>query len=329
MKPAPQPSDVPGETLRTPSSSLMGEEQSARAEGGAAERGVSEGTSEGFETSSRIVPLRLQRFLARAGVASRRRSEDLMTAGRVRVNGQVVTELGSKVDPAVDIVEVDGHVVHWEDGPTTIAFNKPAGVITTMAAQSDDPIVADFVPTEAHPGLYPIGRLDADTTGLLLFSTDGNLGNSLLHPSKHVAKTYVVGLSKTLGERQLNALREGVMLTRALEDGSLIEEGMTQPAQVKVLAGASAKTACAQLEQSRAAMQAKRSGERSGRIAQVLEITVHEGRYHQIKRMIEAVGAIVVALHRTTFGPITLGNLKTGSWRVLDDDEVALLHSCV
>jgi len=123
-------------------------------------------------SGGRVVPMRLQKFLARAGVASRRGSENLMTAGRVTVNGAVVTELGSKVDPLVDEVAVDGRPVHLSDSAVTIMLHKPAGVITTMKAQSDKPIVADLVPTDEYPGLFPIGRLDADPTGLLLFISD-------------------------------------------------------------------------------------------------------------------------------------------------------------
>ena len=275
----------------------------------------------------RIVPMRLQKFLARAGVASRRGSENLMTAGRVRVNGVVVTELGSKVDPAVDVVEVDGRIVRLADGPTTIMLNKPAGVITTMKAQSDKPIVADLVPTERFPGLFPIGRLDADTTGLLLFSTDGELGNALLHPSKHVEKTYLIGLAGTLSAQELAQLRGGVMLTRTLDDGSVVEEGPTQPADVCVLAGEQERAARAALASSAAAMNAARHRGARPRIAQVVSMTIHEGRYHQVKRMMEAVGQEVVALHRTSFGPLSLGSLELGSWRELSDEEQAALRS--
>ena len=139
----------------------------------------------------RIVPMRLQKFLARAGVASRRGSENLMTAERVTVNGRVVTELGSKVDPLVDEVAVDGKVVRLADGPVTLMLHKPAGFVTTMSDPQGRPTVAELVPTEACPGLFPVGRLDADTTGLLLFSTDGELGNGLLHPKRHVVKRYL------------------------------------------------------------------------------------------------------------------------------------------
>uniref|UniRef100_UPI0022E1E4E4 pseudouridine synthase n=1 Tax=Eggerthella sinensis TaxID=242230 RepID=UPI0022E1E4E4 len=150
-----------------------------------------------------VVPMRLQKFLARAGAASRRGSENLMTAGRVTVNGDVVTELGSKVDPLVDEVAVDGAVVRLADGPITLMLHKPAGFVTTMSDPQGRPTVAELVPTERYPGLFPIGRLDYDTTGLLLFSTDGELGNGLLHPKHHVTKRYLACVEGTPTEREL------------------------------------------------------------------------------------------------------------------------------
>ena len=239
----------------------------------------------------KVVPMRLQKFLARAGVASRRASENLMTAGRVSVNGEVVTELGAKVDPMLDEVRVDGRVVNLSDEPTTIMLHKPSGVITTMKAQSDRPIVADLVPLDEYPALYPIGRLDADTTGLLLFSTDGELGNNLLHPSRHVPKTYRAHIKGALSDRQADALRAGVVL----------DDGPTQPAEVELVDG-------------------RRTDVR---------ITVHEGRYHQVKRMFEAVGHPVRTLHRETFGPLSLGDLPCGKWRKLAPDEVRSLMATI
>ena len=236
----------------------------------------------------RIVPMRLQKFLARAGVASRRASENLMTEGRVTVNGEVVTELGTKVDPLIDVVAVDGREVCLADEHTTIMLNKPSGVITTMKAQSNRPIVAGLIPTDKHPGLYPIGRLDADTTGLLLFSTDGKLGNGLLHPSNHVAKTYRAKVCGDLDEEDVQMLEAGIML----------KDGPAQPAEVS-FPGASRRD---------------------------VRITVHEGRYHQVKRMFDAVGHPVETLHRESFGTLTLHGLPEGSWRYLEQDELATLY---
>ena len=134
--------------------------------------------------------MRLQRFLARAGVASRRGSEDLMTAGRVTVNGEVATELGTKVDVDRDHIEVDGMPVKLDQGAVYLMLYKPTGYLTTMSDPQERPCVADLVPRDRFPGLFPVGRLDRDTTGLLLFTTDGDLSQDLLHPSKHVYKTY-------------------------------------------------------------------------------------------------------------------------------------------
>ena len=238
----------------------------------------------------RIVPMRLQRFLARAGVASRRGSENLMTAGRVRVNGQVVTELGSKVDPARDHVEVDGIPVVLGDAHTTLMLNTPAGYVTTMDDPHGRPCVASLVPVADHPGLFPIGRLDMDTTGLLLFTTDGDLAHALLHPSHHVDKHYVATVASEPDEAALEALRAGVEL----------EDGPTQPAQVELLGKG-------------------RGGARVG-------ISIHEGRKRQVRRMLEAVGHPVAALHRDAFGPIALGSLEEGRWRMLSEEETAALE---
>ncbi len=233
--------------------------------------------------------MRLQKFLARAGVASRRSSEKVIAAGRVQVNGAVVAEMGTKVDPAVDQVFLDGRLVELPAQATTIMLNKPAGYLTSMSDPRGRPCVASLVPTEKYPGLYPIGRLDFDTTGLLLFSTDGELGHALLHPSHHVSKTY-------------RALVKGVpddSALRALEQGVLLEDGLTAPAQAKI----------AQKKKGNA----------------VLLLTIHEGKKRQVKRMCEAVGHPVLQLHRAKFGPIELGKLAEGEWRVLSREEVRAL----
>ena len=133
-----------------------------------------------------MAEMRLQKFLARAGVASRRHAEELIAAGRVTVNGARVTEMGVKVDPAADMVAVDGAPVALPEENVTFLLHKPAGYVTTMSDPQGRSTVAELVPTDRFPGLFPIGRLDFDTTGLLLFSTDGELGNGLLHPRHHV-----------------------------------------------------------------------------------------------------------------------------------------------
>ena len=244
---------------------------------------------------SEAYPLRLQKFLARSGVASRRASENLMTAGRVKVNGVVVTELGSKVDPLRDVVEVDGKRVTWGAEPVYLLLNKPAGYVTTMSDPHARHTVAELVPAEEHPGLFPVGRLDQDTTGVLLFMTDGELSHQLLGPRHHVAKTY-------------EAVVEGVPTPSELarlEAGIEIEERLTLPAKARIIARGLAR----------------------GRSK--VELVLTEGKTHQVKNMLEAVGHPVVSLHRSAFGPIVLGNLAEGSWRMLDDAEVASLRACI
>ncbi len=242
-----------------------------------------------IEENQRIVPMRLQKFLARAGVASRRGSENLMTAGRVEVNGVVTRELGSKVDPLVDVVTVDGKLVELSDNPITLMLHKPAGYITTMSDPYNRPCVADLVPVKEYPGLFPIGRLDFDTTGILLFSTDGELGNRLLHPRHHVDKTYFAHVDGVIKEVELSKLRQGVAL----------DDGMTLPAEVELI---------------------KLSYDTTNGSSDV-KITIHEGRKRQVRRMFDFVGHPVLELHRSQFGSLTLGDLPEGSWRLLTDEE--------
>lgn len=234
--------------------------------------------------------VRLQKFLARAGVASRRASEKLIEAGRISVNGQVVTELGTKVDPEADEVRLDGAPVRKAAEAVTLMLNKPAGYLTSMKDPQGRPCVAQLVPLDEFPALYPLGRLDYDTTGLLLFSTDGELGNAVLHPSHHVDKTYRALVKGKPSEAALDRLRSGVVL----------DDGPTQPAEVR-LAGRKGKNA-------------------------YVEIIIHEGRKRQVKRMCEAIGHPVLQLHRASFGPFELGDLPEGKYRVLSEQEVAALE---
>lgn len=245
------------------------------------------------EGDERLVPMRLQRFLARAGVASRRGSENLMTAGRVTVNGRVVTELGSKVDPARDTVAVDGVAVKLGAGAVYLMLNKPAGYLTTMRDEVGRPCVADLMPCKRYPGLFPVGRLDKDTTGLLLFTTDGDMGQRLLHPSHHVWKTYEALVEGAVGERELDEFRRGIM----------IDDGPCQPAR------------CRLLEVDRR------------RRESWIEVSIHEGRKNQVKRMCARIGHEVIALHRRSFGPLDVGDLKLGEYRELSPEEIARLKA--
>jgi len=247
-----------------------------------------------MEPVERIVPLRLQKFLARAGVASRRGSEDLMTAGRVTVNGEPVFELGSKIDPSVDVVAVDGKVVEQlGSGPVYLMLHKPVGYITTMSDPHGRETVASLVPVDEYPGLFPVGRLDRDSSGLLLFTTDGELAHRVLHPKWKVLKSYLVTVHGQVTDSDIEMLRDGVPL----------DDGMTAPAEVEVLY-------------------------RRQPISTMI-LRIREGRKRQVRRMCSAIRHPVKTLHRTDFGPITLGALDEGKHRHLTAEEVGLLRNLV
>lgn len=267
--------------------------------------------------------VRLQKLLARAGVASRRAAEGLITAGRVTVNGTVVDELGAKADPARDEVAVDGVAVALPAEAVTLMLHKPAGYVTTMDDPQGRPTVAELVPAARYPGLYPVGRLDADTTGLLLFSTDGELGNALLHPRRHVTKTYVALVEGVPDEDDLRRLREGVDLP----------DGRTLPADARLAEGAEAAWAAAVVGDGAGASGhgARHAGRRSRRALEAsgsyVVVGLRQGRKRQVRRMLEAVGHPVIALHRQAMGPLDLGDLPRGAWRELSADEVAALRA--
>lgn len=239
----------------------------------------------------RVVPMRLQKFLARAGAASRRGSEDLMTAGRVTVNGIVVSELGSKVDPSVDEVAVDGVVVRLADGPSYFALNKPAGYVTTMKDPHGRPTVADLFPPDAPAGLFAVGRLDQDTEGLLLLTTDGELAHVLMHPRHHVTKTYLATVDGVPDRADLCRLRRGVAL----------DDGMTAAAEARVVRRADGGA--------------------------VVELAIREGRKRQVRRMLSAVGHPATRLERVSFGPIALEGLQRGKVRALTAEEITALRA--
>jgi 23S rRNA pseudouridine2605 synthase len=227
--------------------------------------------------------VRLAKYLAHAGVASRRAAERLIADGRVTVGGDAVTDPARDVD-ASSGVAVDGEPVAVE--PREVyALNKPAGVVSTARDPQGRPTVTSLVPSQRR--LYPVGRLDADTTGLILLTNDGELANQLTHPRYEVPKTYVARVTPPrVSERALRALREGVE----------IEEGLTSPARVRAL--------------------------RPG----VLEIVISEGRKRQVRRMCEAVGHHVVELERVAFGPLRLGDLGPGRHRRLGAAEIERLR---
>jgi 23S rRNA pseudouridine2605 synthase len=225
--------------------------------------------------------MRLAKFLAHGGVASRRRAEEIIAKGLVTVAGEVVTDPARDVGEA-DEVRVNGQRVGAEAREVWVV-NKPAGVVSTAREPGSRPAVVELVDSEAR--LYPVGRLDADSTGLLLLTNDGELANRLTHPRYEVAKAYRARLAAPLGERQLARLRSGVEL----------EDGPTAPAEVS------------------------RRGERE------VEIVLREGRNRQVRRMAEAVGNRVLSLRRVRFGSLALGDLAEGSARQLREGEIARL----
>jgi 23S rRNA pseudouridine2605 synthase len=226
--------------------------------------------------------VRLNAFLARAGIASRRRADELIKAGRVTVNGEpgrLNTVVGAR-----DRVEVDGQQVVRQP-LAYVLLHKPAGVVTTARDPQGRPTVVELVPPE--PRVVPVGRLDADTTGALLLTNDGPLAHRLAHPRYGVEKTYAAEVEGDPGEDALRALRDGIEL----------DDGPTAPAR------------------------ARRLG--PGRV----ELVLHEGRKHQVKRMLAAVGHPVVRLHRSAYAGLTLEGLEPGEWRELRPDEAhALVH---
>jgi 23S rRNA pseudouridine2605 synthase len=232
--------------------------------------------------------VRLQKILARAGIASRRHAEDLIRSGRVRVNGRLATELGTRADPRRDRVEVDGKRVVAED-LTYVVLHKPRGVVSTMSDPEGRLTVRDYL--KDVPGrVYPIGRLDYATSGVLLATNDGDFAEALLHPRKAVPKTYVVKVSGKMTDRDIDGWARGVDL----------EDGKTLPAKVNFLRHEEDKT--------------------------WLELTLKEGRNQQIRRMGEATGFPVMRLSRTSFAGITSDGLRPGLWRPLSLAELSKLR---
>ena len=229
-------------------------------------------------------------------MASRRAADELIASGVVRVNGKLATT-GMVIDPDADTVSVDGRNVRPPAAHRYLMLNKPLGVITTSHDESSRTTVLDVIGDEGKHGhrLFPVGRLDADSTGLLLLTDDGDLAYQLTHPRFKVAKEYEVVVAGRLASNELKALREGVEL----------DDGPTAPAEVEVV-------------------RSTRGSHDSGRSE--LRLVIREGRHRQVRRMVQAVGHKVLALQRTGFGPLRLGRLKPSGWRVLSDGEINALH---
>ena len=230
---------------------------------------------------------RLQKILSRGGISSRRAAEQLITGGRVRINGRIVTELGTKADWATDRIEVDGKRVVAEK-PVYIVLHKPRGVVATLSDPEGRPTVADYV-RGISARIYPIGRLDFATSGVLLATNDGDFADGLMHPRRKVPKTYVLKVKGVMQPEDIEKWRRGIKL----------EDGITLPAEAQLL---------------------RHEGDKTW-----LELTIHEGRNQQIRRMGEATGFLVMRLARTAFAGISSDELRPGSWRELTREELVQL----
>lgn len=233
------------------------------------------------------VRIRLQKFMADSGVASRRKSEELIAAGKVKVNGKIAV-IGDKIDPKHDKVTVGGKKIVASKGNVYIMLNKPRGFITTMNDEMDRKCVAELV-RDVPQRVYPVGRLDRESEGLLLMTNDGEFANALTHPSKHVPKTYRVTIRPSLSKEQRDALENGVMV-----DGRV-----TLPSDVRII----------ERQENRV----------------VIELTIYEGRNRQIRKMCENLGLEVARLKRIKIGSLKLGMLKQGDFRDLTPEEVHAL----
>jgi 23S rRNA pseudouridine2605 synthase len=232
---------------------------------------------------------RIQKIISAAGVTSRRAAEELITEGRVRVNGKVVTELGTKADPSKDHIKVDGKLINPQQPQTYIMLNKPAGFVTTMSDPEGRPTVQDLL-KGIKVRVYPVGRLDYNTEGLLLLTNDGDFAHLITHPKHEFPKTYLAKVKGVLEDSQIDNLENGIYL----------DDGKTAPAKIKKVRKEEANS--------------------------WLEITIHEGRKRQVRRMFDRVGHSVIRLKRIRTGNQTLGDLAEGTFRYLTPDEVSGLR---
>lgn len=237
--------------------------------------------------------IRLQKIISESGYCSRRKAEELIAQKRVKLNGRPV-KLGDKANPVKDIITIDGERIYFDRKKkyTYVMLNKPRGYVTTMEDELGRKCVTELL-SGVSERVYSIGRLDRNSEGLLLFTNDGEFANSIMHPSKHISKTYRVTVRPDITDEQLIELSEGVVI-----DGK-----RTLPAMINVLT------------------------KEPGRV--VLQMVIKEGRNRQIRKMCEAVGLEVARLRRTAIGPIKLGMLKPGTWRELTSEELRSLRNAI
>ncbi|HET9961363.1 MAG TPA: pseudouridine synthase [Nitrospiraceae bacterium] len=239
-----------------------------------------------------LMEIRLQKLIAGTGLTSRRKAEEMISSGRVTVNGAVVSELGTKVDPERDHVKVDGKHLRSAQPFVYLLLNKPKHVMSTLDDPEGRPTVKDFL-HGVTVRVFPVGRLDFDSEGLMLLTNNGDLAQALLHPKYHVSKTYLIKIKGVLDDENIRMLERGVRL----------DDGMTAPAKVVKVSKAASNS--------------------------WLEVTIHEGRKHQVKRMMELVGHPVIKLTRVRMGPLSLGDLAPGAYRFLTDREANRLREHV
>lgn len=232
---------------------------------------------------------RLQKYLAECGIASRRKCEQLILDGKIKVNGTVIKNLGIKIDPDKDIVEYDGRVVAKVQHNIYIMLNKPTGFITTVKDQFGRPSVLDIIKIKDR--IYPVGRLDCDTSGLLLLTNDGDIANKLMHPKHEIDKVYIAKIRGIPDDKDLDRFRNGLLLDNRL----------TAKAKIEIL---------------------KKINNDA-----LVKIVIHEGRNRQIRRMCKLIGHPVMTLKRIKIGDLELGNLKVGQWRYLSGEEVQYLKN--
>jgi len=235
---------------------------------------------------------RLHKFLAHAGVASRRTCEEMIAAGKIKVNGAVVREMGIVIDPEKDKVEVAGKVVKEKEEKIYVLLNKPKGYVTTVRDQHGRPKVLDLL-KDINKRVYPVGRLDLDTEGLLLLTNDGEMTFALTHPKYEIGKTYLVIVSGLPDKDKLKRFQKGLRLA----------DGPTAPAKVRFM---------------------KKLGSNA-----LLEITIYEGRNRQIRRMCETIGHPVLELKRVAMGFLTLAGLESGKYRYLKKEEIRKLQALI
>ncbi len=234
--------------------------------------------------------MRLQKYIAQSGITSRRKAEELILQGRVKVNDKVIKELGTKVNPESDVVKVNSKIIELESKKVYIMLNKPEGYVTTLKSYYNDKIVLDLI-QNIDERIFPIGRLDKETSGLLLMTNDGDLAYKLTHPSHEVLKKYIALVEGIPNNKKLNRFRKGLKI-----DGR-----MTAKAYIKIV--------------------------KKYRESSLLEISIHEGRNRQVRKMCEYIRHPIMKLKRIAIGALELDDLEVGKWRHLTDKEIRYLKS--